>query len=138
MKRFLGLLSLAGALALVVFTIANAAEEKKAEVKLKPATIVGEIVDTGCYLGSDAKGAKHKECAITCVAAGMPIGLLTEKNFLYLLLPPHDNKDAYNKAKEWMGEKVEVTGMAYARGGMRAIEVASAKPVPAPAPTPAK
>ena len=142
MKRFVGVLSLAGALVLVGIMAANAAEQKKAEAKDKTVTMVGEIVDTGCYLGHEAKGEKHKECAATCVAAGMPIGLLTDKNALYLLIPPHENKDGYNKAKEMVGDKVEISGMPLVRGGLRAIEVASAKPVAsetaAPAATTAK
>jgi len=144
MKRFLGLLSLAAALALVVFTIASAEEtkaapeKKAAEAAAKSVTVSGEVVDMGCYLGHGAMGEKHKECAVTCVAAGMPIGLLTDKSTLYLLLPPHDNKDAYNKAKELVGDKVEVSGMPFTRNGTKAIEVASAKPVTPPAATSSK
>ena len=139
MKRFLGMLSLAGALALVVFTIANAAEEKHAhaDAKAKTVTMTGEIVDTGCYLGHEAKGEKHKECAATCVAAGMPIGLLTDKNALYLLIPPHENKDGYNKAKELVGDRAEISGMPLLRGGLRGIEVTSAKPLAAAPAAPA-
>jgi hypothetical protein len=132
MKRFLGVLSLSAAVVLAVFTIAIAAEEKKAEEK--PVTIAGEIIDTGCYMSHGASGEKHKACGATCVAAGMPMGLLTEKGVLYLITQPHDNKDAYNKMKGWVGDKAEVTGMVYERGGMKSIEVASAKQAAAPAP----
>lgn len=135
MKRLLGVLSLTAAVVLAVFTIAIAAEEKKAEEKAaKPVTMTGEIIDTGCYLAHGASGEKHKDCGVTCVAAGMPMGLLTEKGVLYLVVQPHDNKDAYNKMKEWVGQKAEVTGMVYERAGMKSIEVASAKPTAAPAP----
>lgn len=138
MKRILGLLALVAALALVVFAIANAEEtkaatEKKAEAAAKPVTMSGEIVDMSCYMGHGAMGAKHKECAVTCAAAGSPIGLLTDKGVLYVLLPPHDNKDGYNKAKELAGDKVEITGMPFTRNGTKAIEVASAKPMTAAA-----
>jgi|SRR5882672_2056139 len=137
MKRFLGVLSLTGALVLVGIVAAHAAEQKKAAAAPKSVTMTGEIVDTGCYLGHEAKGEKHKECAATCVAAGMPIGLLTDKNALYLLIPPHENKDGYNKAKEMVGDKAEISGMPLVRGGLRAIEVASAKPVAAEVKAPA-
>ena len=155
MKRFLGLLTLAVALVFAGMTIAHADEEKKAEANVEKAekaeakadkavekadkavekaekartvTMTGEVIDTGCYLGHEAKGEKHKTCAVTCVAAGMPIGLLTDKNAVYLLVPPHDNKDGYNKAKELVGQKAEISGAQFLRGGMKAIEVASAKP----------
>jgi hypothetical protein len=134
MKRFLGVLSLSAAVVLAVFTIAIAAEEKKAEETAKPVTITGEIIDTGCYMAHGAAGEKHKACGATCVAAGMPMGLLTEKGVLYLVTQPHENKDAYNKMKAWVGDKAEVTGMVYERGGMKSIEVASAKQAAAPAP----
>ena len=131
MKRFLGVISLAVALALAGFTIAYAAEQAKAKAKAEPKTVtmVGEIVDTDCYLSHGAMGEKHKQCAAACLAGGTPMGLLTEKGVLYLLTPPHDNKDAYNKAKEWVGDKVEVTGLSMERGGMKGIEVTGAKPV---------
>jgi len=144
MKRILGLLSLAAALAIVVFAIANAEETKaapekaKAEAAAKSVTASGEIVDMSCYMAHAAMGEKHKECAVTCVAAGSPIGLLTDKGVLYVLVPPHDNKDGYNKAKELAGDKVEVTGLPFARNATKAIEVASAKPMTAPAATSSK
>jgi len=134
MKRLIGVLSLSAAVVLAVFTIAIAAEEKKAEEKAKPVTIAGEIIDTGCYMSAGASGEKHKGCGATCVAAGMPMGLLTDKGVVYLVTQPHDNKDAYNKMKGWVGDKAEVTGMVYERGGMKSIEAASAKQLAAPAP----
>jgi len=138
MKRILGLLALVAALALVVFTIANAEEtkaatEKKAEAAAKPTTVTGEIVDMSCYMAHAAMGEKHKECAVTCVAAGSPIGLVTDKGVLYVLVPPHDNKDGYNEAKKLAGDKAEITGMTFTRNGTKAIEVASAKAATAPA-----
>jgi hypothetical protein len=130
MKRWVGLMSVVCLLAFAGFAIANAAETMK---MAKTVTMTGEVVDMGCYMGAGAMGEKHMECGKTCIAAGMPMGLLTSKGMLYLLTPPHDNKDAYNKTKEWVGSKVEVTGTMSARGGMKSLEVASAKAAPAPA-----
>ena len=128
MKRILGTLLLAGSLTLAGLAISSAAEEKKADEKAKSMTITGEIVDTACYLAQGAMGAKHKECAVRCIAGGSPMALLTAKGNLYLLTPPHGNADAFNKAKEWAGERVEVTGEVHERNGMKSMEVASAKP----------
>jgi hypothetical protein len=135
MKRVTGLVLFVSVVAFAGFAIANAAEEKKADAKPKPTTLTGEIVDLGCYLGHGAAGEKHKQCAETCIAGGMPMGLLTAKGEVYLLTPPHENKDAYNKAKDWAGDKVELTGLVHERSGLKSIEVASAKPAPAPATT---
>ncbi len=141
MKRFLGALFLAGAVAVSGAAIAHEgahdakaaakSEDKKAEQASKPVTVLGEVVDTGCYLGAGEKGTKHKGCAASCISNGMPMGLLTEGGELYLMTPPHGNMDAYNKLKEWAAAKVEVTGKVQERSGMKSIEVASAKQAPA-------
>jgi hypothetical protein len=99
--------------------------------KAKQATVTGEVVDTGCYLGHAEKGAKHQQCAQLCINKGMPMGLLTEAGDLYLLVPPHSNTEAYKKLKEMAAKNVEVTGTIMERNGMKSIEVASAKLAPA-------
>ena len=137
MKRKLGMILLAGAIAVAV-AAAAIAEEKAAEAKAKAVTLTGELIDTGCYMGHGASGPKHKECATKCIAAGMPMGLLTAKGDIYLLTPPHGNTDAYAKAKEWAGAQVEITGEVHERGGLKSIEVTGSKPAAAPAAAPAK
>jgi len=117
------------------FAVAKAADEHAAMAKSKSVTMTGEIVDTDCYISHGAMGEKHKECAATCVASGTPMGLLTEKGTLYLLTPPHENKDGYNKAKEMVGTKVAITGEVGERSGMKMIEVMSVKPAAAAAAT---
>jgi hypothetical protein len=96
------------------------AGENKAVV---PQTISGELVDTGCYLGHSARGAKHVDCATKCIAQGMPMGLLTNDGTLYLLTLNHDNADPYNKLKEMAGKTVSVTGVVMTRAGMKGIDV---------------
>ena len=90
-------------------------------------TLTGELVDTGCYLGHGARGAKHVECATKCISGGMPMGLLTSDGTLYLLTMNHDNADPYNELKTMAGKMVSVTGMVMTRSGMKGIEVASYK-----------
>jgi hypothetical protein len=132
MKRVLGVAFVAVMLVVAGFTVAKA-DEKMAMEKTKSMTMTGEIVDMGCYLGHAAMGEKHKQCGTTCVAAGMPMGLLTEKGVLYLLTMPHENKDGYNKAKDLVGSKVSITGEMNERNGLKSIEVASVKPAAAAA-----
>jgi len=102
----------------------KAGEHKKAA----PQTITGELVDTGCYLGHAARGAKHVGCATKCIAQGMPMGVLTSKGTLYLLTMNHDNADPYNQLKEMAGKTVSVTGTVMARGGMKGIDVSESRP----------
>ena len=110
--------------------IAHEGEHTETTAKAKVATLTGEVVDTGCYLGHAEKGAKHQQCAQVCINKGMPMGLLTATGDLYLLVPPHSNAEAYKKMKDWASKNVEVTGMIMERNGMKSIEVASAKLAP--------
>jgi hypothetical protein len=91
-------------------------------------TITGEVVDTGCYLGSGERGAKHVSCATKCIDQGMPMGLLTSSGKLYLLTLNHDNADPYNDIKKMAGKMVSVTGPVLSRSGMTAIDVTAFTP----------
>lgn len=90
-------------------------------------TLMGEIVDTGCYLGHGAMGEKHASCATKCIAGGMPMGLLTADGKLYLLTMNHDNPDAYNGLKKMAAKKVAVTGKTMERSGLKGLDVVSFK-----------
>ena len=132
MKRFLGLLSLAAGLALVVFTIASAEEtkaapeKKAAETAAKSVTVSGEIVDMACYMGHGAMGEKHKECALKCASNGMPLMMIVQGKAV-LLTPDHDNPDPYNSLKTMAGSMVEVSGTLATRSGVSGINVTGAK-----------
>ncbi len=133
MKRFLSVLALCS---LVAIAAVSFAEEDHAGHKMegkgghmsmsggKSASWQGEILDAGCYLGHGAMGAKHTECAVKCAASGSPIMLLTKDGKAILLTPPHDNADAYNKAKTMAGTMAVVTGVLSERGGVKGIEIA--------------
>ena len=137
MKRIWTVLAVAAAVACFAYGVV-AAEEKKAEGhEMKPATITGELVDMGCYVGHGAAGEKHMECAAKCIAGGMPMGLLTKDGKLYLLTLAHDNAAPFNMLKDMAGKQVNVTGPANVRNGMKTLEVASAEAA-TPAAAPAK
>lgn len=124
-------------------TAAAPAAAKKEEAAGKPMTVMGELVDMGCYLGHGAKGASHKDCATRCIAGGMPMGVLTKDGALYLLTMSHENAEPYTKAKDMAAEEVKVTGPVSKRNGMQAIEVdaiemAAAMPAAKPAAKPAE
>jgi hypothetical protein len=134
MKRILGaclVLSMAlfafGAVAFAADAHKGMGEHHMAAAANK--TVTGEIVDLGCYLGHGAKSASHKECAATCIKNGGPMGLLTDKGVLYVLTMNHDNQDAFNNAKNYAGDKVEVTGPVMVKNGMKAMEVNGVKTI---------
>jgi hypothetical protein len=87
----------------------------------KPATVVGELIDTACFVasGGDAKGPDHAECAKECMGSGVPAAVLPEGAadagaMMFLLtnpvvLAPH------------AGKTIKVEGTAHER--MRAFDV---------------
>ena len=124
MKKLVAPLILVAATAAMAFA-APAHAPAGAMAAPKQVTLRGEIVDTGCYLGSGKHGEGHKECATKCVSEGMPIGLLTTSGKVYLLTPDHDNGDPYNQAKSLAGSMVQVSGALMEKGGISAIDVSS-------------
>ncbi len=86
-------------------------------------SFTGEIVDLACYLGHGAKGAKHATCAKKCLADGSPMGLLTKKGHLFLLVNDHEHEAAYASAKTMAAELVKVTGDVSHKGGLKALIV---------------
>ena len=109
MKRTTLILTVAIAAACLAFALGTALA---ADVHAggKPTTLSGELVDMGCYISHMAKGEKHADCAAKCVSGGMPMGVLTSSGKLYLLTMDHANPDAYNKAKDFAGKQVKITG----------------------------
>src|SRR5690349_25141861 len=97
MKRLFVVALALAALAIFVFSGAYAAEARKAAPKSQSWSV--EIVDLGCYTGHGAKGEGHKDCGLKCVANGMPMGLLTNGNKVYVLTMNHDNADPFNACK---------------------------------------
>src|SRR5712671_1233404 len=90
--------------ALLLFGTTSSFGEPKGET----VTVKGEVIDVWCHLEGGDKGADHKKCAVTCAKAGNPIGLLTEKGDVYVLvgIKDHDpDKDALIKK---MAETVSV------------------------------
>ena len=88
--------------------------------------IKGELVDSLCYVAMAAKGAGHKQCAMDCAKAGIPISMLEDgTGKLYTVLPKKDKTsypaDVINK----MGETVTLKGDLYENGGQRYVTVES-------------
>ena len=129
MKRFLSILAVCSLVAVAAVAFASGDDQAKMSKMssmshAKPMSWTGEILDAGCYLGSGAMGPKHTECAVKCAANGMPLMLLTKDGKAILLTRPHDNGDAFDKAKLMAGTMAVVTGKLLERGGVKGIEVA--------------
>lgn len=90
-------------------------------------TVKGEVVDVWCYLEGGNKGADHKKCAVTCAKAGNPIGLLTEKGDVYVLVGIKDHDPDKDALIEKMAETVAVEGTLVKKGGTQVIYVSAVK-----------
>lgn len=88
-------------------------------------TVKGEVLDMACWVAHEAKGADHADCAKKCVKGGQPMGLLTDEGTVYLLYASHKDPSAFKQTMNHAGAKVELTGVAAERGGVKGIEVHS-------------
>lgn len=84
-------------------------------------TVKGEVVDLWCYLEGGNHGAEHKKCAISCAKAGNPIGLLTEKGEVYVMMGIKDHQPGKDVLIEKMAETVTVEGTLVKKGGTQVI-----------------
>lgn len=91
--------------------------------------IRGEVLDLACWVTKGVKGADHAACAKKCVKAGQPMGLLTPDGTVYLLLADHADAAPYDKAKEFAGRSVEVSGPVSSKAGMKGITVEAVRPI---------
>jgi hypothetical protein len=78
-------------------------------------TLVGEIVDSKCFLGVMNPGqlTPHRACAIRCISGGVtPVLLVRQKDgpAVYLLLVSADGKPVNKEVLDLVAEPVEITG----------------------------
>jgi hypothetical protein len=84
-------------------------------VSLGQQTLIGEIVDSKCYLGVMNPGqlATHRACAIRCISGGIPPVLLVRQTngaAFYFLLVSRDGKPVNKAVLDLVAEPVEITG----------------------------
>lgn len=83
-------------------------------------TVRGEIIDMVCYLDHGATGAKHADCAKTCITSGLPVGLKTRDGKIYLLVGEH--KPINKTLAPLAAQTVTVKGKVVSRDGFNMIE----------------
>ena len=84
-------------------------------VLLGKQTLVGEIVDSKCFLGVMNPGqlTPHRACAIRCISGGVPPVLLVRQKegpAIYLLLVSADGKPVNKQVLDMVAEPLEITG----------------------------
>ncbi|MBI3868659.1 MAG: hypothetical protein HY299_09030 [Verrucomicrobia bacterium] len=98
-----------------------------AQPKGDTVTVKGEVVDLWCYLEGGDHGAEHKKCGTACAKAGNPIGLLTEKGEIYVMMGIKDHQPGKDVLIEKMSETVTVEGTLVKKGGTQVIYVSTVK-----------
>ena len=78
-------------------------------------TLIGEIVDSKCYLRVMNPGAltPHRACAIRCISGGIPPVLLVRQTngpALYFLLVSRDGRPVNKQVLNMVAEPVEIAG----------------------------
>lgn len=127
----LGLLvGVVGFLGLLNMVIAEEAHEHSHDhtqgAGVQEVTIKGELVDSLCYVAMAAKGPGHKQCAIECAKAGIPVSILEDgTGKLYVVLPKEDKTGLAESVISKMGEKVTLKGHLYTIGGNSYVTVES-------------
>ena len=96
-------------------------DEKAEAAEMASATTVkGEIIDMACYIDHGATGAKHMDCAKTCITSGLPVGLKGEDGKVYLLIGEH--KPINQSLAALAAKTVTVKGKVVSRDGFNMIE----------------
>ncbi len=89
-------------------------------------TIKGELVDSLCYVTMASKGSGHKQCAIDCAKAGIPVSIVEDgTGKLYTVLPSKDKTGYPESVINKMGDKVTLKGDLYENGGNRYVTAES-------------
>ena len=130
MALFAGLLSLGGA----TYAQHDHGKMEKghdhgsaAAAKGETVTLKGEVLDLACYMAHEGKGEKHQKCAKACLLGGAPAGILSEDGTVTLLVEDHGSKKPYKAVLELAGQKAEVTGKKFTRGGLTGVVVSAVK-----------
>lgn len=92
------------------------------DAKLKPITLVGTVVDTGCYLVHDGIGADHEECARECAKKGISLAILDGEGRVYLPLGV-DHSNPNMQLMPFIEKRVKITGTLVERGGLSGISI---------------
>ena len=86
------------------------------EMQIGELTVVGEIVDSKCYLGvmNPGRTKVHRDCAARCISGGIPPMLVTG-DAAYLLVGT-DGRQLNREVLDMVGETIEVHGTAVRSG----------------------
>src|SRR3990172_7456877 len=111
-------------LAMALGTLAAFPHEQQGSREVK---LVGEVIDTACYVSHDSRGPEHLECARECAAQGISLGIREEKTGRVYISLPVDHSNPNTKLTEFIAKRVEVKGTVFTKGGLKGIFVQSVR-----------
>jgi hypothetical protein len=102
-------------------TVSEAANANVPTNNLGTFTLVGEIVDSKCYLGVMNPGETkvHRECAVRCISGGVPPMLIARDaagNKVALQLVSASGAPVHQDVLDFVAEPVEITGQVVRAG----------------------
>jgi len=126
MRKWL-LLSLV--LAFVVIASIALADQKGSKMESEELRIIkGEVIDVSCYAEEGARGEGHKNCAVACIKAGQPGGILEESTGKVYVAAKEDHMTNPNtQLIPYAAKMVEVKGDVHERGGVATIDIKEIK-----------
>lgn len=97
-------------------------------------TLIGEIVDTKCFLGvmNPGRGKVHHDCAARCISGGIPPALLVQtadSSDLYSLTTPNGGPIDPKQILQYVGEPVRVVGTLMTERDSHAVRVKDLRPL---------
>ena len=92
-------------------------EEKGTEV-----TLQGTVVDMHCYVTHGIHDAEHTACSNSCIARGLPAGLLTDDGNLYVLFEEKP-KSVKDRVAGLADVPVRITGTTVTRNGVKGLQI---------------
>src|SRR5437868_5534252 len=81
-------------------------------------TIVGEVMDTACFLEAGAKsiGPGHYQCAIDCAKSGQTLAIYSrDQDLIYFVAGELPGKNPNDPLMPYIHKKVDVSGTVYHR-----------------------
>lgn len=128
MSKVRGRSLLFGALVISILTV----RQLSAVPATTPVTVVGEVVETYCWVVHEVGGPAHAQCGIDCAKRGLPVALYESMSrTAYILLPARDKMGLPPELVAAMGQRVRVEGQMITRGGIKFLVVQSWQRPPA-------
>lgn len=120
-KRLAALCSGAAVLAFLALPAMAAGQEMKKPAS-EPVTLTrAQVIDLHCFVAGGLKGEGHKECAVACANANVPLGLLTADGKVLVPVSPTPMQDQNKKLKDLSEQLVNVKGKLYKGPGVQGI-----------------